>query len=179
MKTNTKTILSVMEVLAWIAFIGLCIKAGALLFTFLMTILWNPLAAGDLYLGLNLSSLFATSQWNYICVMSLIIFLVGQKAYFFFLVTRIFSKFNLNHPFSESLSKLLIQISSIALGVGILAFIAHGYVKSLAKKGVELPSLHDYLGGMEEYLFMAGIIFIIAQVFKRGLEIQSENELTV
>ncbi|HET8809684.1 MAG TPA: DUF2975 domain-containing protein, partial [Flavobacteriaceae bacterium] len=72
MKTNTKTILSVMEVLTWIAFIGLCIKAGALLFTFIMSLFWNPLAAGDLHLGLDLSVLFANSQWKYICVMSLI-----------------------------------------------------------------------------------------------------------
>ncbi len=29
------------------------------------------------------------------------------------------------------------------------------------------------------YLFMAGIIFIIALLFERGIEIQSENELTI
>lgn len=179
MKTNTKTILSVMEVLTWIAFIGLCIKTGALLFTFMMSLFWNPLAAGNLHLGLDLSALFANSQWKYICVMSLIIFLPGLKAYFFFLVTRLFSKFNLAHPFSASVSSLLVKISCYALGIGVLALIANEYTESLIKKGIELPSLHDYLGGSVEYLFMAGIIFIIAQVFKRGLEIQSENELTI
>jgi uncharacterized membrane protein len=30
-----------------------------------------------------------------------------------------------------------------------------------------------------EYLFMAGMIYIISQVFKRGIEIQEENQLTV
>ncbi len=33
--------------------------------------------------------------------------------------------------------------------------------------------------GSSEFLFMAGIIFIIALIFKRGVEIQSENELTI
>ncbi len=171
--------LSIMEVLTWIAFIGLCIKTGALIFTSVMSLFFNSLAAGDLYLGLDLSELYATSQWKYICALSLIIFLSGQKAYFFFLVTRLFSKFNLTHPFSSSVSSLLVKMSYYALGIGVVAVIAKEYFDSLAKNGANLPSLHDYLDGAYEYLFMAGIIFIIAQVFKRGLEIQNENELTI
>ncbi|GLU53977.1 hypothetical protein Dfri01_34380 [Dyadobacter frigoris] len=31
----------------------------------------------------------------------------------------------------------------------------------------------------EEFIFMAGLVFIISRVFKRGVEIQSENDLTV
>jgi hypothetical protein len=30
-----------------------------------------------------------------------------------------------------------------------------------------------------EFLFMAGLVFIISPIFKRGVELQSENELTV
>jgi len=30
-----------------------------------------------------------------------------------------------------------------------------------------------------EILFMAGLVFVIAQIFKRGVEMQAENELTV
>ena len=179
MKTNTKTILSVMKVLTWIVFIGLCIKTGALLFTFLMSLLWNPLAATNLYLGLDLSTLLASNEWDYICVMSFIVFLSGLKAYFFFLVTRIFEKINLAQPFNSKISNLLLKISRNALGVGIMAAIAVEYAESLEKKGIGLPSLNDFFSGAEEFLFMAGIVFIIAQVFKRGLEIQSENELTV
>ena len=36
-----------------------------------------------------------------------------------------------------------------------------------------------HLGGADVWLFMAVILFIIAQIFKRGIEIQTENELTV
>jgi hypothetical protein len=35
------------------------------------------------------------------------------------------------------------------------------------------------LGGADVWLFMAVVLFIIAQIFKRGIEIQSENELTI
>jgi hypothetical protein len=30
-----------------------------------------------------------------------------------------------------------------------------------------------------ETLFLAGVVFVIAQIFKKGVEIQSENELTI
>lgn len=35
------------------------------------------------------------------------------------------------------------------------------------------------LGGADVWLFMGVSLFVIAQIFKRGIEIQSENELTV
>jgi hypothetical protein len=36
-----------------------------------------------------------------------------------------------------------------------------------------------HLGGADVWLFMGVILYIIAQIFKRGIEIQAENELTV
>ena len=35
----------------------------------------------------------------------------------------------------------------------------------------------DYIPG--DFLFLAGIVYVFAQMFKPGVEIQSENELTV
>jgi hypothetical protein len=39
--------------------------------------------------------------------------------------------------------------------------------------------LQSYLSGAFEYFLLSVLIFAIAQVFKRGVEIQAENELTV
>ena len=35
----------------------------------------------------------------------------------------------------------------------------------------------NYISG--EFIFMAGVVFVISQIFKKGVEIQSEHELTV
>ena len=35
----------------------------------------------------------------------------------------------------------------------------------------------DYIPG--DFLFLPGIVYMFAQLFRRGVEIQSENELTV
>lgn len=40
-----------------------------------------------------------------------------------------------------------------------------------------LPIPENWISG--EFIFLAGVIFIIAQIFKKGIELQSENELTI
>ena len=78
-------------------------------------------------------------------------------------------------PFSAQMMSLIQKISHIALGIGIVALVAQNYGRWLMHRGHSVP---QNWGG-EEFLFLAGIIFIIGLVFKRGIEIQSENELTI
>jgi len=101
------------------------------------------------------------------------------KAFLFYLVVKIFLKINLVNPFSEDVSLLISRIGYIALTIGILTIIANKYCDWLTKKGVTFRDLQSVLGGAGEFLLLGAIIFIIAQVFKRGIEIQTENALTV
>jgi hypothetical protein len=90
-------------------------------------------------------------------------------------VIKLFSKFDENSPFNQELSNLIIRISYFSLFTGLIALIGTGYSKWLGRK--DIPVLFDW--GAEEFLFMSGVIFIVALFYKRGVEIQSENELTV
>lgn len=54
------------------------------------------------------------------------------------------------------------------------------YTDWLVKQGVKMPDTqHLRLGGADVWLFMSITLYVIAQIYKRGIEIQSENELTV
>ncbi|MFZ6664675.1 DUF2975 domain-containing protein [Peijinzhouia sedimentorum] len=179
MKQNTATIMIIMHVIAWVIFIGFCIKTGALIFSALVSFFINPAGASDLYLGLDLSNLFDYDKWHYGLLISLVVFISGLQAYIFYLLIKIFMKLNLVQPFSQEIAKLITKISYVALEIAILHIIVSGYSDWLVKREVIIPSLHDYLGGASEFLLLGGIIFVIAQIFKRGLEIQAENELTI
>jgi Protein of unknown function (DUF2975) len=179
MKTQTKNILKIMQVLTWVVFIGACIKAGALLFSFIFTLFINPEGAKNLYAGLNLSDLYHYNLWYYASLILLTIGLACLRAYILYLVIKIFLKLNFVHPFSQDVASLISKISQVALCIGILNILANAYCNWLVKRNIGLDSIHDHLEGGTEFIFMAGIIFIIAQVFKKGMEIQSENELTV
>lgn len=175
MTTTNSTVIKIMNVLFWIAFIRLCIKTGALLISFIVSLFVNPQGANDLYLGLSLPDLYSYSKPHYIITMSLLIVLTGLKANIAFYVIKFFMKFNLSKPFNTNLSDLFLKISHIALETGILAIIAQNYAKWIMKKGVDIPI--DWSGG--EILLFAGVIYLFALVFKKGTELQTENDLTV
>ena len=57
----------------------------------------------------------------------------------------------------------------MALGTGVLALIANGYNMYLLKRSLIDLSAQPFVEGSREFLFLAGIIFIIAQIFKKGV----------
>ncbi len=171
--------LMLITVVIWSIFIGLCIQAGALLFTFVYSF-FRPVVAENLYEGLNLSALLAVNPWYYAGVASILLFIIGQKAYLFYLMTRIFLKINLVNPFSREVSKLITSISYVAFQIGLSTIIlASGIFKWLEKRGFELDRLPQLVGSGSEFLLIAALLIAIGIVFKRGVEIQAENELTV
>jgi hypothetical protein len=173
-KTRTHQILMVMRVLAWIGFIGLAIKAGAMLISYGVS--WvNPAAAKDFYQGMNMDVLRQFSFKYYSMVMSLMIGLVMMKATVLSLVIKAVSKVNLTNPFTLEMVSVLERMSHLLIGSWVVAIIHNGYINWLSHR-TEI-SLADW--PTDESFFMAGIVFVISQVFKRGVEIQSENELTI
>jgi len=179
MKPTTKLILTILHVIAWIIFLGLCIKTGALLYSFFVSLAISPEGAKNLYMGLNLSELYDFDKVHYIALASLIVVLSALKALLFYFVVRIFLKINLVNPFSKDVSLLISKIGYLSLFIGIVTVFANKDCDWLVKQGVSFPDLQSVLGGAGEFLLLGAVIFIISQVFKRGIEIQTENELTV
>lgn len=170
--------LMLITVVIWSIFIGLCIQAGAMLFTFVYS-LFNPVVAQNLYEGLNLSALREQNIWYYGAVLSIVLYIAGQKAYLFYLMIRVFLRINLVHPFSREVSKLISSISYMAFQIGVAIILASGVFKWMAKRGFELDKVQGLVGGGFEFLLMAALLIAIGIVYKRGVEIQSENELTI
>lgn len=175
MASKTSFIFSTLNIIFWIIFIGLCIKTGTILYSFFVSLAINSIAAQNLYMGLNLSEIYNFGIAHYIIIVSLLILLTGLKAYIGYWVVKIFIEMKLENPFSEGINRIITNISRIALLAGILAIVAHIYSKWLLDNNLSVPINWAYA----EVLFFAVIIYLIAQVFKKGIELQSENELTV
>ena len=172
---KTSQILKSMKVVSWIIFIGICIKAGAILISFIVSLFVSQEATKDLYLGLDLSSIYSYSPSHYVAFVVFMLLLLAVQAFIFFLVIKLFSKFDEQIPFSQSVSDLISQISYISLSAGFIALIGTGISKWLDNQSVSI----NFDWSAEEFLFMAGVVFIIGLFYKRGVEIQSENELTI
>ncbi|MFM1753145.1 MAG: hypothetical protein RLZZ236_84 [Bacteroidota bacterium] len=178
MEKNNSTILKGLHVVSWIIFIGLCIEAGALLFNFGFT-LYRPIASHNVYNGLNLSNLYQNELGHFIGIMSCIVLVAVLKAYLFYLVVRLFSKLNIEAPFSIAIAKIIEKISYEAFSIAIISVVAKLYAEALIANGLELHETTTYWNDTDAFLMMAAIVYVIAQIFKRGIELQQENDLTV
>ena len=175
MKTNTKQILKITHVISWMIFIGLCVKAGAIAVSSGISLFVNPGAAADLHLRFDLSDLFNYGKEHYVMMVLLIVLLTVLKAVIFYFVIRIFKDLDINKPFSMSVAMHTRVISYIAFASGLIAMAANGYTEWLIGKGVSIEK--DWAG--TEWLFLAWIVFVVAMIFTRGVELQSEHELTI
>lgn len=178
MSKNNDVVLKVLHVVSWIVFIGLCIEAGALIFNFIFA-LFKPIASHNIYKGLDLSEIYEKQFPHFISLMSFVVVLAVLKAYLFYLVVKIFLKLNLVKPFDMEIAKLIEKISYETVAISILSFIAHQYTKRLIQKGYEVSDVENYWNDTAAFLMMAAILFVISQVFKKGIELQKENDLTV
>ncbi len=171
-------ILDALNVVSWIIFIGLCIEAGALIFNFIFAV-FKPIAAHNIYRGLDLSNLYQNNFKQFVAVMSFVIVLAILKAYIFYLVVKIFMKLNLVSPFSNEIAKLIENISYEALAIAIVSIVAHQYTEQLIHKGFEVSSVESYWGDAGAFLMMAGVVYVISKIFNKGIELQNETELTI
>ncbi|RYY35514.1 MAG: DUF2975 domain-containing protein [Sphingobacteriaceae bacterium] len=172
--TATQNVLKIMHVLAWIAFVGLMIEAGAIMVSYIVSCV-NPHSSAKLYMDINWSPLREYDFWQYTMAVSYLIALPVLKALMAYWVIQILSDINLSNPFTSSVAKQIENISYILLTTWIVAVIRNEHYKWLIKRIGDLPFDRD----AGEFLFMAGLVFIISQIFKRGVEIQAENDLTV
>lgn len=167
-----------LEVISWIIFIGFCIETGAFLFNYIFSF-FRPEATNNLYNGLNLSDTYIRSKVAYSFLFSFIIVISGLKAFVFYLVIKIFMKLNLVKPFSEEVSQLITGISYFSFAIGIISEIAHKFTKSIVQKGYQVDTIEKFWNDSAVFLMMAAILYIISLVFKKGIELQNENDLTV
>lgn len=176
-KTND-FIFKALMIVAWIIFVALCIEAGALIVNFIFSI-FNPSIVGDLYQKLDLSRLYQQSQMVFYGMFGFVLFIALLKAYLFYVVISLLHKFDLTKPFSSFVSKQIFQISYITFSIGIFSYIARQTTKDLSIQGYALQDLNQFWVDSQTHIVMAAIIYIIAVIFKKGIELQNENDLTV
>ena len=165
-------------IVVWIIFVGLSIEAGALIVNFFFT-LYNPEFVQHLYQKLNLIDMYKESRLAFFGVYSFILIISMLKAGLFYIVIRLMHKMDLSKPFSNFVAKQILQMSYYTLSIGLLSYIARQLVKSLMHYGFVPDNLNQFWADSQAFILMGAVIYIIATIFKKGVDIQNENELTI
>ena len=167
-----------LTIVAWVIFVGLCIEAGGLVVNFIFS-LYKPEIVQNLYQKLDLSKMYEQSKWAFFSMYSFILIISILKAVLFYVVIILISRIDLSKPFNSFVSKQISQISYYTLSIGLLSFIARQSAKNLLHHGFVTDNLNQFWEDSEAFILMAAIVYIIATIFKKGIELQNENDLTV
>ncbi|NOT35786.1 MAG: DUF2975 domain-containing protein [Saprospiraceae bacterium] len=176
-KTNN-FVFTVLHIISWVIFVGLCIEAGALIVNFIFSLI-NPDFVQNLYQKLDLRKMYERSQWAFFSMYSFVLAISILKAILFYLVIRLLSKIDLTKPFNTYVSKQISLMSYYTFLIGILSYIAREIARHLEKRAYEIDSLNKFWADSQAFILMAAVIYVIATIFSKGVEIQNENDLTV
>ena len=170
---KTEKILKIMKFFSWFAFIGLMIKAGAILVTYLLSIN-DAEVAKNLYEGMNLYQYLTFSFTHYTFLVMYKVILFSVEAYIAYLVIQLLKKLDMSQPFNTHVQQFMQQISKGIFYLWIIAIVHNTHMQLIGKK----YDFEMYLFS-SDFVFLSVIIFIFAQIVKRGIDIQSENDLTI
>ena len=182
-KTRTEKILKIINVFAWIFFVGTLVKFGIILISFIIS-LFNPelVVFKDIDVfgeGTSPGTYFYEIQkshlWNYIFYVISIILWTLIKSYLAYLIIKLLAKINIIHPFSMEIANRVVKISYTLIFIWGLSFVVNFFDK-WAALAIGLEPQFEVRG---EFLFIAGLVYLIGNIFKRGVEIQNENKLTI
>ncbi len=167
-----------LKIIAWVIFVGLSIEAGGLIVNFIFS-LYNPEFVSRLYQKLDLSALYAFNEWAFFGMYSIILVIAVLKAVLFYIVVLLVSKIDLSKPFNRFVSKQISLISYFTLSIGILSYVGQEVAIDFEYYGFEMDNLKPFWTDSQAFVLMAAVIYIIAVIFKKGIDLQNENELTI
>lgn len=165
-------------IVAWLIFVGLSIEAGGLLVNFFFS-MYKPEFVQNLYQKLDLTEMYKASRLAFFGIYSFILIISILKACLFYKVIHLMHKLDLSKPFNTFVARQISQISYYVLSIGLLSYIARQSAEDLMHYGFVTDNLNQFWEDSQAFILMGAVIYIIATIFKKGVAIQNENDLTV
>lgn len=165
-------------IIAWVIFVGLSIEAGAVIVNFFFS-LYKPEFVQNLYQKLDLTEMYKSSKWAFFGIYSFILIISILKACLFYIVINLMHKMDLARPFSTFVSKQISLLSYFTLSIGLISYIGRQLATNLTRYSFVPGNLNQFWEDSQAFILMGAVIYIIATIFKKGVEIQNENDLTV
>lgn len=173
MKIKTEDRFKIMQIIAWALCIILLLDAAMTTITYFISI-GKANAAKTLPLGIDFYAYRQYSFAHYTFLVGYKVIIYCTRAYIAFLITGILGKLNIAKPFNEDVVKLTQKISYAIVCVWFVSMV-HNIHEGILERCCGLVANYISI----DSIFLAFIVGILVQMFKRGVEFQSENELTV
>jgi hypothetical protein len=123
--------------------------------------------------------MYNLNKWVFFGVYGFILVISILKACLFYVVIKLLYKLDLTKPFNSYVAGQIKNISYYTLSIGLISYMAQQTTKNLPHYGFEIDTLNQFWADSQAWILMAAVIYVIATIFSRGVEIQNENDLTV
>ena len=123
--------------------------------------------------------MYKDSKLSFFGIYSFILIISISKACLFYTVIRLMHKMDLSKPFSSFVERQISKISYYTLSIGLLSYIAAEVTNNLMHHGFVTDKLDQFWEDSQAFILMGAVVYIIATIFKKGVAIQNENDLTV
>ena len=173
---KTKNILQITKFLTYLLVLIWSKKTLSFIYNFIKQLITNDISDSKFN---NFNNILLHSKSNYIFLCIIYIAFLLFKIVTIILIIKILNKIDLISPFTPKVSKLIYTISYIFFFAGITALIGTYHCSELTKVKIEVTKISNHFSSGGDFVFFSAIVFIIASVFKKGIEIQNENDLTI
>ena len=178
LRISSKHMLTLLYIISWIIFIGVCIEAGSFITNAIFTLGVNSENA-SLF---GLTNLYSFDPGYYLVIIIMMTIAGVMRVIMFYLIVKLLreQKLQMMQPFNRDIVRFIFNVSYLAVGIGMFSSWGVKYVGWFGKQGVQMPGIQTLrLGGADAWLFMGATLLVITHLFKRGIEIQTENEFTI
>ena len=179
--TKTRIFLTLLYIIAWIIFVGLSIEAGGFI-TNAVFVLAKPETVPYLWQQVDLRDLLQYGRGFFFTLVTIISVVTVLKAILFYLIISILhnKELNIEQPFTFIAQRFIVRIASLSLLIGLFSILGAKGVDWLSEQSVQMPDLQAlHLSGADVWIFMSLALFVVAYIFKKGIVLQAEQDLTV
>lgn len=171
-------ILNLLHVLTWVIFIGLCVKTGTILVGYAFSF-FVPELLPKLYTNLDLNVLYQQSPLVYWWIGSWIMVLLILQCLIFYYLLELFRLLDRVHPFSAKVGRIITRTAYLVFAVGAIGLAAAASEGHWEKMHYNIGNAPEHWKDYNTFLMMAVVLFILDRVFRKGMELKEENDLTI
>ena len=178
MSKTSDWVYKTLVVVSWAIFIGLSIEAVGFIVNFIISV-YKPGFVNNLYQRLDLTELYKHSSRAFYSTYAFILSIAILKAVLFYLVVLLMSNINMANPFTKGVAQQIERLSHYTLSIGLLSCIAKESPHAFPIKDDDMASLELFWSSGEAFLLMAAVVYVIATIFRKGVELQNESDLII
>ncbi len=186
---KTEHILIGLRIVAWAVFLGAIVRTALMIGIIIGSFILPENPNEHNYLPMGLAEFRQTYEVAFWMLMSLTIAIAILHVQLWEKIKDALETIKISNPFTLQMATLFEKTAYLLISIWVVSFIGSTYIRQVSKRTEGLEQIINRIsegmvdgGGFDAggvYLLNAGIVYIISQIFRRGIEMQQENDLTI